>query len=313
VIERQQRLHKQVETSLSQRQAASGREGKHMILRGRPTRQAFTMVELLVVIVIIAILASLLVVGMRSALIAANKARIRAEMMGLAAAFERYQSLHNDLPPSDDQQEFILHMNRLFARRDRTEVIPEMDQAELIYFYLTGYSGNERYPVYYGNDPNTGTVGLINADNRESLFDFDPKRLYDHDNDGIPWYIPQGAPGKIPYVYFKKRPVQRTMSTPSGGTRNERMYEWFGPPRFAENAQETQAFRYENLTFANPDEQPPDFGNAVPWYYEDPEDDSDNQIAPRQGKDFQIVCAGLEERYSHDTNLTSLKDGTEDD
>jgi hypothetical protein len=183
-------------------------------------------------------------------------------------------------------------------------VIPELDQAELIYFYLSGYSGNERYPIYYGNDPETNKIGLIGAATRTSLFDFDPQRFYDHDNDGIPWYIPKGAPANIPYVYFKKRARQKQMPRPGGGTRIEVVYEWMPP---------TQLFSYQNLTFANQETAPPDFGEIKPWYYEDPDDDSDDLIAPRQGKDFQIMCAGLEDRYDPLKFFTSLRDGTEDE
>jgi hypothetical protein len=158
-----------------------------------------------------------------------------------------------------------------------------LDQAELIFFYLTGYSGNERSPVNYGNDPQTNQTGLIGETDRESLFDFDPTRLYDHDNDGIPWYIPKGAPLQIPYVYFHKRKDDNTNT-----------YKW---------QPDLQA-----VTLQDGDS---DFGQAKPTFWVD--ETVGAEASSRRGKDFQIICAGIESKYDPLTDLTSRKDGTEDD
>jgi general secretion pathway protein G len=67
-----------------------------------PKRAAFTLLELLVVIALIAILTGLVIGVGRRATESGRVARARAELATLAAALETYRRIHGDYPRTDD-------------------------------------------------------------------------------------------------------------------------------------------------------------------------------------------------------------------
>jgi len=152
-------------------------------------RRGFTLVELMVVITIIAILAGLIMGAVFVAFSRVHKGVTQVELNNLAMGIEQYKSLHGEYPPSDWNQ-LQAHLDDIFPNRDHSEVIPKMDAAELLVFYLQGYSKAAEKPV-------TG------AADRTPLFDLDPTRLVDMDGDGLKEYIPKHGT-KVPYVYFSK-------------------------------------------------------------------------------------------------------------
>jgi prepilin-type N-terminal cleavage/methylation domain-containing protein len=107
--------------------------------RHRPTvssKEAFTLIELLTVITVIGILASLLFPGIRSARLAANKARTRVQFNQWAVAIEGFRSeygyypaLHSANlvnPPSQSSDPATLHLfhDILSARRRDNSALP---------------------------------------------------------------------------------------------------------------------------------------------------------------------------------------------
>ncbi len=79
--------------------------------------KAFTLVELLVVITIIGILASLITVGVRGAVGATNRAKITAELSQITNALERYRSVHGEYPPDlRDKQAVLRHIKKRWPR-----------------------------------------------------------------------------------------------------------------------------------------------------------------------------------------------------
>lgn len=138
----------------------------------RTRRDAFTLAEMLVVIAIILILASLLVPAVYLGLVAAKNAAIAVEVGQLDAAMKQYKVLYKNYPPSSNpaatavEPVITAHIRSVFGRATLTtpNTAPPygMTAAEALVFWLQGYSNN---PI----DPLGGT--------RVALMQFDQTRL----------------------------------------------------------------------------------------------------------------------------------------
>ena len=78
-------------------------------------RSAFTMAEMLVVITIILILASLLVPAVYLGIVAAKNAAIAIEVAQLDAAMKEYKVLYRNYPPND-MTKAKAHIQQIFGR-----------------------------------------------------------------------------------------------------------------------------------------------------------------------------------------------------
>ncbi len=265
-----------------------------MKTRGNSARHGFTLVELLVVIVIIAILAGLLVVSVMAALRRGKKTAIRTEIMGMAAAMESYKNHHDHYPPSS-KAELLGHVTQIHSRQtDVTpSTIPNLTPANALHFWLPGYCTNPQKPVY-------GELVQVNIDGSNytvskgvptPFFDFDAKRLdpkftraADEQNltlSRLRTYIPKGSRGSIPYVYFRK------------------IYD-----------ASSQNYYWLDQSFGNDEIGKVFFDNEELWIKERGDTSSGQVLAKNINKDFVIISAGLESRYVKDEIITSLEDGT---
>jgi prepilin-type N-terminal cleavage/methylation domain-containing protein len=267
-----------------------------MKTRGNSTRHGFTLVELLVVIVIIAILAGLLVVGVMAALKRGKEAAISTEIMGLTAAIETYKNQYDHYPPSfvDERQ---AHVNQIHPRSVGNEkpvptTLPSgsskpVTVAHLLHFWLAGYTTNAQLPLY--------GVGEGRA---TPFFDFDKGRLLPELTNELEAdpeyrrpreYHPKGTPRDIPYVYFRKIYVPATQT-----------YVWGNQ-------------EYGTTEYGRGDIGKVYFQNEVLMVDELVGSDTKTSVlAKNLSKDFVIISAGLERRYTKDGIITSFQDGSED-
>jgi type II secretory pathway pseudopilin PulG len=171
---------------------------------GRGAREAFTLVELLVVIVIIIILMGLLTPVLVQVMARAREARITVEIGTLDMSMKAYKERYGQFPPSDFSAfssptgPIALHLAHCFPRCNvATEVtaIPgNLSPSQALVFWLSGFYPDPEHPL-----TGTGT--------KTSFFPFDTTRLQTPSSTlapsttAVPVYGP--ADGlNIPYIYF---------------------------------------------------------------------------------------------------------------
>jgi prepilin-type N-terminal cleavage/methylation domain-containing protein len=184
--------------------------------RPAPRRGAFTLIEVLVVVLIILVLMGLLLTGVQVALRTGKVTQTRAEMAQLSSAIGAFKARFNvdtipslidnrpgpsamDMNPTQNTAAINAFIKRCFPRSaegiaalttPQPVVLLEGDEA--LVFWLAGpnqlgFSSNPTAPL-------TGTTGRI-----APFFDFPPGRLIDPDGDGYPSFAdPYGAP----YLFF---------------------------------------------------------------------------------------------------------------
>ncbi len=178
-----------------------------------PKRPAFTLVEILTVIVIIGILAAIAIPAISNAVTTARQTAQRLEINSIANAVEQYLQTYGDYPPDGSNADVLnRHMRKLFPRMIEPDIeilkrltddsaagVPTgavfsgvaMDRGEALVFFLGGFSKDLQRPItgpggqlaYIGPASPTAAelqdLGnyQINATRDNSLFPFDPKRL----------------------------------------------------------------------------------------------------------------------------------------
>lgn len=144
---------------------------------GALRRSAFTLVEMMVVVVIIAILAGLIVPALRKAMITANEARVITEIRGLESAIAAFKAKYGCEPPS----RFSLYLTQAGWSNDPTntaivrQIWPQFD------FKMGDPNGGTAgagtaYPSYWTlappNGPNVNNANVINMNSGECLLFF---------------------------------------------------------------------------------------------------------------------------------------------
>ena len=192
-----------------------------MILITRPvnarrSRPGFTLVELLVVVVIIAVLASFLVPAVWNAITSAEEGKIKVEVALLASAVEAYKAEYGAYPPDfNDKTLALAHINRIFPRQTdyaSAAALPSLSEPEALVFWLRGFSPDPQRPFFGDGD-------------RTPLFDFDRLQLSAelHSTAPYPKYWPQSGQ-ETPYAYFSKTYVGKSYSVSGAQTGTARPY-----------------------------------------------------------------------------------------
>lgn len=183
------------------------------------THRAFTLVELLVVITIIAILSALILTAAGAARRAAFRARIKAEMTEISTGFEEYKNKITAYPPNCQTDygpdhgplatptktqiytDLKKHLNQAFPlHREPDDLILRlaglvgsgqelaggMRAGEALVFWLGGFSADPKYPISGEGGPsflNDGTA-TDPIENRNWIFPADVTRLGPRKSDG---------------------------------------------------------------------------------------------------------------------------------
>ncbi len=179
-----------------------------------PPRRAFTLTELLVVIVIISMLAAMAGYAVSRALESAKQTRIKTELDALDTAMKLFKEKYGAYPPSDmrDSQQLKQFIARAFPRCSVTQAVTDIAAAvdtqfrpdQALVFWLSGFNPDPANPFKNLG----GATALPKSQRTPPLFDFDPTRLVSYNSTGgatpktAPSYFPQGVRNKAPYVYF---------------------------------------------------------------------------------------------------------------
>lgn len=164
---------------------------------GRPARDGFTLVELLVVIAIIALLAALITAAASRALEAARRARIKAEITQLDTALKDYKNNVGSFPPNTQTDgtgvlnetrvlsNFKRHFDKAFpSHREPDTLIAAlvglntgsptgqnlpggMTAAEALVFWVGGFSDDPKYPISGPGGPSYKGANASNPLNSE--------------------------------------------------------------------------------------------------------------------------------------------------
>ncbi|MHB8861700.1 MAG: type II secretion system protein [Pirellulaceae bacterium] len=197
--------------------------------RSRPS--AFTLVEMLVVIVIISILAGLLLPAINMARNAARTTQIAVEIKNMEAGFEGYKLKYVDYPPDFSDRDLVrrhiytawpnietaefVRVERAFWRfpaanvNDANYHLSRVDPAEALAFWLGGFSTNPKRPFTGNGGPflvnNSGGIVGANPDRVVGAYELDKGRLNWNDGDRDFFAIYAPSKKKSPYVYFDAR------------------------------------------------------------------------------------------------------------
>jgi prepilin-type N-terminal cleavage/methylation domain-containing protein len=240
-------------------------------------RRGFTLIELMVVIVILAILAALVTRAVMGAITKAKETAIELELDQLAGAIESYKAKYGSYPPFDystgSNQPTALqkHVQSLFPRAlpgDINTIPRNLTPPEILWFCIRGYTSDPQRPVDFFND---------NQLKRDEFFTFEEGRLgatrrVNHDSNAmtalprnsdssqaILAYVPVTSKPineRRPYVYFDcsrpYAPQLQAYSTSAGDTAR--------PYRTAPNGNFANAGKFQIISAGLDD----DYGVNIP-------------------------------------------------
>ena len=193
-------------------------------------RGGFTLIELMIVIVIIAILIGLLLPAVQGAIRKARVAGVKNEIGQLESAIAKFKADRGIEPPSSifvyetgggwdaSSMALIRQMwpqfnfagNYDFNGDGKIATVPHaLSGSECLVFFLGGIprppgaSSTLFSTTGFSKDPTSPFVVQIPGTSREApLFEFLPNRLKDFDGDGFPSYLDSLPSQKNPYLYY---------------------------------------------------------------------------------------------------------------
>ncbi len=253
----------------------------------RPRPSAFSLVEMLVVVAILGILASLILPAVWRAVVRAREARIILEVSQLDMAMESYRQRLGAYPPSGFQAVtadtardtlYRRHLRTAFPRHSEDTALSNLIQlrpspAEALVFWLSQVMNDPRRPLSSGGDPNV-------------FFPFDESRL-------VPSRWEEGGQDG------ERRPIVHRW-----GDREIIFYEYF-PPGVTEMPYAYFAHPYTVGEEINTFRRRPNVNAPVLYPYQSRNPMPDGQVNPASPPGnqwmnpttFQIIAPGLSGEY----------------
>lgn len=178
-------------------------------------RSAFTLTELLIVIAIIGILASLIAAAAVNAMRAARRGQTLLEIKNIAGAMENFKNDYGAYPPNGMnpdpskvttpgspaalvKSDFTRAFKKAFPKHQEPQQLIDalsgngstvnlpngMTAAEALYFWLGGFSSDEIYPISGPNGPSFLQANGEVLENRARRYEFDLGRLGPRNDNG---------------------------------------------------------------------------------------------------------------------------------
>jgi general secretion pathway protein G len=172
----------------------------------RRRRSAFTLVELLIVIIIIGLLMGLMVTAIGRALITAKDSEVIAEIGQLDAAVKEFKNKYQAFPPAKhdsgtNDAAVKAFLRKAWPRMSATGITyANLDPPEVLVYYLGGVPSTSGSSKVTGFDLNPTSPAGSGTQRTKPLFEFDQSRLKDLDSDGYWEYYPKNS--EAPYAYF---------------------------------------------------------------------------------------------------------------
>ena len=193
-----------------------------------PGRAAFTLTELLIVVAIIAVLASLITAAAINARNAARRAAISAEISQIGDQFTNFRSALNVYPPNamnagDSNLQALVNADfrrafkRMFPRHQEPpglidglcgtlgsgnprELVNGMQPDEALFFWLGGFSDDVKFPISGPGGPSFHVDNGEVLENRNLRHEFDLTQLGPRDNAGLFHDVDNGGDGR--YIVY---------------------------------------------------------------------------------------------------------------
>lgn len=180
------------------------------IPHSRQQRRAFTLIELLTVIIIIGILMAILVPAVMNARVKGMESQMVAEITQLDTAMKQFRTNYTVLPPAlhtpGNAAQVRAFWRRVWTRWDNSSTpVADLNCAEVLVFYLGGMPGTVGTKTT-GFNLNPLSPASTGGQRSPPLFQFDQGRLLDENGNGYYEYYPPHkrtvGDGVPPYVYF---------------------------------------------------------------------------------------------------------------
>lgn len=167
----------------------------HNLSAAHNRRAGFTLVEVLMVVVIIGILASLIIPAVNIGLKSVRQKAIALECQTIATAIDQYRTKYGDYPPDGSNAELVArHLRKAFPNMAASELTiltaasnsstgGMMDPTESLVFFLGGFSSDPVHPFTGKGGPFAPTPSgsrapyQYNVDRENAFFEFKQSQL----------------------------------------------------------------------------------------------------------------------------------------